>query len=143
MARERHDKDPPDSPARTEGTTAQARARVWLVWHGRACLGQGRVALLQQIEAQGSIALAARSLGLSYRAAWKWVKRLNEFGDEPMVMTTAGGSHGGGARLTPTGRAAVSAYRIVEKHARAAMDRANAEISELLASESNTPVRPP
>ena len=63
-------------------------------------LGPGKVALLEQIEAQGSISAAGRAMGMSYKRAWDLVAALNAAFRTPLVQAQMGGRHGGGAALT-------------------------------------------
>ena len=98
-------------------------------------LGPGRARLLEAIEAGGSITHAASVLGVSYRTAWNRVEQLNTEASAPLVTTRTGGPHGGGARLTPEGRRALAAYRLVEARTREALDEANRELARLLTEE--------
>ena len=84
--------------------------KLWIERRGRAVLGEGRAALLRGIEAQGSISGAARSLGMSYRRAWLLVQDMNQAAGEPLTEAAIGGRSGGGAGLTPFGRAALAAF---------------------------------
>ncbi|MBS0458163.1 MAG: TOBE domain-containing protein [Proteobacteria bacterium] len=63
-----------------------------------------RARLLQALATHGSISGAARAVGMSYKGAWDAIAALNAFMDEPLVTAETGGSGGGGARLTETGR---------------------------------------
>lgn len=83
-------------------------------------LGPGKVALLEAIAREGSIAAAGRSLGMSYRRAWLLVESLNAMAGAPVVAAAAGGAGGGGAALTEAGRALVADYRAIEEAAVAA-----------------------
>jgi molybdate transport system regulatory protein len=83
-------------------------------------IGPGKIALLEAIEATGSISAAARSLGMSYRRAWLLVEEVNKALREPAVAAAMGGRRGGGAIVTPTGARIVSLYRAIETQARAA-----------------------
>lgn len=69
------------------------------------------MALLEQIEARGSITAAAKAAGMSYKAAWDAVDAMNSLAPAPVVSTATGGRGGGGARLTDDGRRLVTAYR--------------------------------
>jgi molybdate transport system regulatory protein len=44
-----------------------------------------RIALLQHIAEQGSITRAAKSAGLSYKAAWDAIDELNNLAQKPLV----------------------------------------------------------
>jgi molybdate transport system regulatory protein len=81
-------------------------------------LGPGKVLLLEHIGATGSISAAGRAMDMSYRRAWLLVDSLNQIFREPLVLTQAGGRSGGGAELTPFGRALVERYRAMEREAR-------------------------
>src|SRR5947209_18948798 len=85
--------------------------RVRVERAGRAVLGQGRIELLEAIDRWHSISEAARQLHLSYRHAWLLVQSTIEAAGQPLVTAATGGSHGGGPRLTPLGRRAVSIFR--------------------------------
>lgn len=84
-------------------------------------IGPGKIALLEAIGGQGSISAAGRALGMSYRRAWELVEQLNTLMTEPVVEAAPGGAGGGGARLTPSGRALVEEYRAIEREAAAAV----------------------
>jgi molybdate transport system substrate-binding protein len=88
--------------------------RVWVERAGQALLGPGRADLLESIARWHSIREAARRMGLSYRRAWLLVQAANEAAGQPLVVATTGGSHGGGARLTPLGQSALAAFRALE-----------------------------
>jgi molybdate transport system regulatory protein len=83
-------------------------------------IGPGKIKLLELIDALGSISAAGRRMGMSYRRAWLLVDALNRCFREPLVASHAGGAHGGGAALTPSGCAVVRHYRAVEAAAHAA-----------------------
>jgi molybdate transport system regulatory protein len=83
-------------------------------------IGPGKIQLLELIDALGSISAAGRRMGMSYRRAWLLVDALNRCFREPLVASHAGGAHGGGAALTPSGGAVVRHYRAVEAAAHAA-----------------------
>jgi molybdate transport system regulatory protein len=70
-----------------------------------------RIALLEAIDGQGSIAAAAKQLGMSYRSAWDAVAEMNNMWDAPLVEKSPGGAHGGGTHLTPQGRELITGFR--------------------------------
>ncbi|HET9331840.1 MAG TPA: LysR family transcriptional regulator [Steroidobacteraceae bacterium] len=79
-----------------------------------AAVGPGKIALLEHIAASGSLAQAARELGMSYRRAWQLLGSLNGSFRQPLVDSARGGRGGGGARLTERGRQLIRAYRGLE-----------------------------
>lgn len=69
-----------------------------------------RIALLQHIAEQGSITRAAKSAGLSYKAAWDAIDELNNLAQKPLVERSVGGKGGGGARLSSEGERVLRLY---------------------------------
>lgn len=92
--------------------------RIDLEADGR--IGPGKVELLEQIAAHGSISAGAREMGMSYRHAWVLVEEMNKLFRKPVVAAKKGGARGGGAELTTVGLAIVARYRAIERAAEAA-----------------------
>jgi molybdate transport system regulatory protein len=74
-----------------------------------------RIALLEAVDTLGSIAAAAKQLGMSYRSAWDAVAEMNNMWDAPLVEKMPGGSQGGGTRLTPQGRELIAGFRMMQQ----------------------------
>jgi molybdate transport system regulatory protein len=74
-----------------------------------------QLAFLRMIESRGSMMSAAREAGISYRTAWLWVRQANRVWGRRLVDRTHGGPGGGGAALTPEGRALVRRAAEVER----------------------------
>jgi molybdate transport system regulatory protein len=70
-----------------------------------------RMALLQHIAEQGSITRAAKSAGLSYKAAWDAIDELNNLAEKPLVERSVGGRGGGGAKLSAEGDRVLRLYQ--------------------------------
>ncbi|WP_341961491.1 TOBE domain-containing protein [Pseudomonas sp. RC10] len=70
-----------------------------------------RIALLQHIAEQGSITRAAKSAGLSYKAAWDAIDELNNLALKPLVERSVGGRGGGGAKLSAEGERVLRLYQ--------------------------------
>ncbi|NYT38559.1 LysR family transcriptional regulator [Allopusillimonas soli] len=80
---------------------------------------QRRMALLEAIAREGSITAAARSVGMSYKAAWDAVDTMNNLAGEPLVLRTTGGRRGGGATLSDKGLQLLALFQQVSReHAR-------------------------
>lgn len=78
-------------------------------------VGPGKIALLEAIGEAGSIAGAARALGMSYPRAWGLVEAVDTALGTAAVTRAPGGLKGGGAVLTAAGRALIARYRAVEE----------------------------
>ena len=101
-------------------TRTYARIKVQLYLDDDIALGPGKRELLDHIDEHRSISAAARAMGLSYRRAWLLVDTMNRCFRAPVVSTDRGGSHGGGAALTPFGKTILERFRTLE----AALDAA-------------------
>jgi molybdate transport system regulatory protein len=121
----------PDETQPTPPNTARPRIRVY---RGvEIALGPGKVNLLEMIASAGTLAEAARRLGMSYMRAWKLLQTMNACFREPLVDTSRGGSEHGHASLTPTGHAVLALYRRMEAESRLAIEPAWREMERLLA----------
>jgi molybdate transport system regulatory protein len=80
-------------------------------------IGPGKIELLEQIAAFGSISAAARRMDMSYTRAWDLVEEMNQIFGKPVVAARIGGKKGGGAQLTTVGLAIVSRFRAIERAA--------------------------
>jgi molybdate transport system regulatory protein len=92
-------------------------------------VGPGKIALLEQIGRGGSLSQAARDLKMSYRRAWQLLESLNTTFREPVVLTQKGGRGGGGATLTPFGRALIESYRAFDAEVQALAGEAFASLT--------------
>jgi len=97
---------------RDEPTALKLRARLYC--GNEIAMGPGKADLLDAIDSQGSISGAGRALGMSYRRTWMLVDTMNRCWTTPLVETAAGGSRGGGARLTDLGREVLVQFRALE-----------------------------
>lgn len=84
--------------------------RVWIEKDGETYVGYGRVILLERIKKHGSISMAARSMGMSYRHAWELVESMNRLSNKRLVETLTGGSGGGGATVTLAGEKVIELF---------------------------------
>ena len=103
-------------------------------------LGPGKIALLEAVQATGSISDAARSLKMSYRRAWLLVSSLNAAFDKPVTVAVTGGKGGGGARVTEFGSNLIAVYRALEMEiARLAVQRLAPIVPHLANQDIATP----
>lgn len=98
------------------------RGLVWLAYGDENFGGPGRIGLLEAIRSEGSITAAARRVGLSYKAAWDAIDRMNNMAGEPLVSRVTGGRGGGSTRLTPRGERLIENFRLIEAEHRRFLD---------------------
>jgi molybdate transport system regulatory protein len=109
-----------------------SEARLRILLGAAIAMGPGKADLLAAIDEHGSISAAARAMSMSYRRAWLLADTMNRCFREPLIEAATGGSHGGGARLTPFGRDVLARYRRMEAKAQAALERDMAGFRKLL-----------
>jgi molybdate transport system regulatory protein len=78
-------------------------------------LGNERIALLEKIDEYGSIAKAAKAVGISYKKAWDTMVAINNLSDKPLFIRISGGKSGGGTTLTEEGKEVIRTYRIIQE----------------------------
>ena len=88
--------------------------RVRIYFDSTLAIGPGRIELLEGVQRTGSLSQAARDMGMSYRRAWLLMQSLNQSLSSPASIGARGGRGGGGAIVTPTGRALIKVYRRTE-----------------------------
>ncbi|MBD3789718.1 MAG: TOBE domain-containing protein [Campylobacterales bacterium] len=89
--------------------------RLWISKAKQNFLGKGRIELLEQIHHTGSISGAAKTMKMSYKAAWDTIDAINTLSEEPLVTRSTGGKGGGGTKLTPKGLEYITLYKEIEQ----------------------------
>ena len=91
------------------------KGNFWLEKDSKSFLGKGRIELLKNIRKYGSISKAAKSMGMSYKAAWDAVDIINNLAKEKVVEKISGGKGGGGTKVTEYGEKIIKVYEETEK----------------------------
>lgn len=108
------------------------RLRCWIDVDGKKFFGPGRAVLLHHIQEQGSISKAAKVMGMSYKKAWAMVDDLNQNGKQPYVVLHKGGTSGGGAELTETGKAVLNAFNELSQKLSQTLSTEQQKLMELI-----------
>jgi molybdate transport system regulatory protein len=101
----------------------EPKAKLWVEKDGAIVLSGYRVRLLQHIAETGSLAEAARRMGLSYRRAWGKIREIESNLGVRLVESEVGGAGGGSTRLTAVGERVVALYTHFETAAQADIRR--------------------
>lgn len=120
-------------------TLPVVRLRYRLVIGGTIAIGPGKADLLAALAESGSIAGAARAMGMSYKKAWYLLDTMNHAFREPVIEAAKGGRARGGATLTPMGDRVLALYRRLETKAAASVADEITGFSQLLAEVPGEP----
>jgi molybdate transport system regulatory protein len=102
----------------------KADGRFWLTLDGRNFLGRGRIELLQRIRETGSISKAAKTMNMSYKAAWDAVDAMNTSWQSALVESGHAGS-----RLTADAERLIEAFKKAESRHAAFMLKLTTDLS--------------
>jgi molybdate transport system regulatory protein len=103
---------------KTKFSTPEKRSHLRVIC---ATLGPGKARLLGLIAKRHSITEAAREMKMSYKRAWQLIDTLNGCFRQPLVESITGGTHGGGSRLTRTGKQVLGLYEAIHAKSLAAV----------------------
>ncbi len=96
----------------------RADNKVWLKQE-RSSFTAKRIKLLERVEETGSISKASAAVGMSYKAAWDAIDKMNNLAEKPLVTKVTGGRSGGGSTLTSYAKELIRTfYEIEEAHDR-------------------------
>jgi len=104
--------------------------RLWINKSEHNFLGQGRMELLMHIEKEGSITKAAKSMKMSYKAAWDAVDAMNNLSEFPLVSSAKGGKGGGGTHLSEYAKELIDTYNILQEEHQQFLDNLSKRVSE-------------
>ena len=79
-------------------------------------IGPGKVLLLEKIEETGSLSKAAKSMGLSYRKAWRLINELNNSSIRKLVYAKSGGKGVRGSQLSEEGKDFIRLFKKIENN---------------------------
>ncbi len=102
------------TPGNFQPSQPRLKLSVRLMHGDEIAMGPGKSELLSAIARTGSISAAGKSMNMSYRRAWMLVDVMNRCFRSPLVETAKGGSHGGGAWLTPLGKEVLAHYQVID-----------------------------
>ncbi|AZI37036.1 putative ModE family transcriptional regulator [Caenibius tardaugens NBRC 16725] len=113
------------------------KIKLQLMCGEEIAMGPGKADLLEAIRDTGSISRGGRAMGMSYRRAWLLVDTMNRCWREPLVETSPGSHHGGGARLTVAGVRVLALYRTLQDNVARTVQ--GVELAELQAAMRKAP----
>ncbi len=86
------------------------------------CFGPGLATLLALVRERHSLRSAAAEMGMAYSKAWRILRDCEAALGFPLLDSTTGGRHGGGAALTPRGERLLADYEAFRRDLSAQAD---------------------
>lgn len=111
-------------PPRPLAPRLTSRHKVWLHVDGSFLMGPNYFHFLQAVDRTGTIREAGREVGWSYRTCLNRIRRMESVLGRPVLATSRGGHHHGGARLTRDAKWLVEVFGEFRETMRQASDRA-------------------
>ncbi len=103
------------------GGAMEPHCKLWLEEDGKIAMSDYRLQLLQCVDETGSLAAAAKQMGLSYRRAWGKIREIEKRLGLQLVASVSGGADGGSSQLTPEGADVIRCYQRFSARAREAV----------------------
>ncbi len=86
------------------------KVRLRIVSGKDFAFGPGKAEVLESLLETGSLNRTASAMKMSYVKALALVHTMNTYFAEPLVLLSRGGTHGGGAQVTETGKKVLAEY---------------------------------
>jgi molybdate transport system regulatory protein len=84
--------------------------KIWLSINGRPLIGEGRYRLLKHIRDKESLKSSAGLLGISYKTAYNYIRRIENNLGEKIIISSKGGMARGSTRLNNSGLKLIERY---------------------------------
>ena len=105
--------------------------KIWIETDdGKPVIGKGGYALLTLVKQKGSIAEAAREMGISYKFAWEYVKKVSKVIGG--VELRKGGKGAGGTELGERVLRVLEVYEKASREIEEVLEKYNRELEEVL-----------
>ena len=111
--------------------------KLWISVDNEPVVGPGGLAILEAIEKHGSIAKASKSIGMSYRFIWGYLRRVEDLLGLKIAIKKRGGVKGGGTMLTHEGKLIVSFYKRANQELKTICENLSEELNLKLKGELN------
>lgn len=94
-------------------------------------VGRERIRLLEAVGREGSISAAARSVKITYKAAWDALDAMQNLVSQPLLKKNIGGKNGGGTALTPQALKLIETFHQLEMGLAAMLKQASGDLTEI------------
>jgi molybdate transport system regulatory protein len=101
----------------------QPRIKIWFESEGEYAFGFGLCEILSAVREQGSIKIAAESIGRSYRHVWGRIKDAEAILGRPLVQTRVGGKSEQRSELTDEAAQMLESFMALRETMRQTLER--------------------
>ncbi|MBF7048110.1 winged helix-turn-helix domain-containing protein [Campylobacter volucris] len=99
-----------------KGKKFNVKSKIWIENpDGKLLFGKGKTDILELIGEHGSIAKAAKILGISYKKAWLYIQDLQVNMKEELIVAKKGRGEESGSKLTPRAYELIKNYKILQQ----------------------------
>lgn len=101
----------------------KVKSKIWLEKDGQLVFGTGKALILKAIRDTGSINRAAKTMNMSFRHAWSYIRSAEKRLGTPLLIKVKGGKAGGGAVLTDYAKELLTKFEKLEQEVNTCADR--------------------
>jgi len=91
------------------------RGKLSVLSADRESFTEVQIQLLAAVDECGSISAAAKKVSISYKTGQHIIDAMNNMSEKPLVLRSAGGTRGGGTRLTEHGRGIIQGFTQIKR----------------------------
>lgn len=117
----------------------QPRIKIWFESEGEYAFGFGLCEILSAVREQGSIKIAAESIGRSYRHIWGKIKEAEAILGCPLVQTRVGGKSEQRSELTAEAGQMLESFLTLRESMKKELER---EFAAAFGKKSTAPHKP-
>lgn len=111
--------------------SASLKGDLFLLGQNQQSFTSAQIQLLLAIDECGSISAAAKQVGISYKTAWDRIDAMNNLSDQPLVIRSIGGAHGGGTVLTELGRRITEGFQVLQDEHKAFVEQLGGKLQSV------------
>jgi molybdate transport system regulatory protein len=105
--------------------------KIWIETdNGTPILGKGGVKLLRSVSETGSISEASKKIGVSYKFAWEYLKKINDLLGG--IEMKKGGKGAGGTMLSDKVLKVLEIYEEAEREIQSMLEKYEKKLNEIL-----------
>ena len=94
----------------------EIKVKVWIEDENKNLIfGSGKTEILRQIEETVSISQAVKKVDMNYKKTWSYIKILEEYIEDDLVIAKKGRGEDSGTKLTSKAKELISLYKTLDE----------------------------